>query len=62
MYGVWCQVSGGVTGFRQAWLKKNGEVLEFSTFEEADAHAEHLNEQMNGPHATASFSYEAREL
>lgn len=25
-WGVWCIVSGGVTGFREAWLKSDGKI------------------------------------
>jgi len=41
-YGIWCQVSGGVTGHRQAWLKANGKVQTFATLAEAEAEAERL--------------------
>lgn len=36
-WGVWCSVSGGVTGSRQSWAKSNGEILKFDTEEEAKA-------------------------
>lgn len=27
MWGIWCQVSGGVTGHREAWLKGEGGTI-----------------------------------
>lgn len=58
MFRVWCEVWGGVTGPRQAYLKSNGEISEFSTREEAEKEAARLNEKMNGsPHRIATFRY-----
>lgn len=61
-WGVWCRVSGGVTGTREAWLKSLGVRQEFATKEEAEKEASALNERMNGPYRTASFSYTARPI
>ena len=60
-FGVWCQVSGGVTGHRQAWLKSNGVRVEFATQEEAEVEAERLN-AIPRPHAVATFRYRAMPL
>lgn len=57
MFNIKCRVSGGVTGIREALLKENGVVTRFATLGEAETHAAHLNKQMNGPHATATFCY-----
>jgi len=38
-WGVWCEVWGGVTGSREAWLKSNGARATFATREEAEAEA-----------------------
>ena len=61
-YGVWCEVFGGVTGFRHNWLKSNDEVCKFAEYEEAEEEARLLNMKMNGPNARAYFSYSARLL
>lgn len=57
MYNIHCVVQGGVTGRREALLKSNGEVQVFVKEEVAKAEARRLNEQANGPYATASFRY-----
>jgi hypothetical protein len=60
---IWCVVSGGVTGHREAWYKGGGVggkaevVLEYGTREEAEQVAADLMRSRNGPHATARFSY-----
>jgi len=62
IYGVRCRVSGGVTGTREAWLKRDGQVAEFATHAEAEAEAQRLTTSMNGPYRTADFRYWAEEL
>jgi hypothetical protein len=57
MYIVMCQVSGGMTGTRQAVLKSRDEVLYFGSETEARLEALRLDRKMNGPHATANFRY-----
>jgi hypothetical protein len=58
MYRILCEVSGGMTGYRSAYLKKDGQQVEFTTEAEAEAEAARLNKQMNGnPHRTADFRY-----
>lgn len=61
-FGVWCCVSGGVTGHRTAWLKKHGALVIFADRESAASEAERLNQRMNHRHARAAFLYEPREL
>jgi hypothetical protein len=62
-FGVWCEVYGGVTGHRQAWLKENGAVVMFDTHEEAAERAKKLSDDKNGnPYRTANFEYSAREI
>lgn len=61
-YGVWCTVSGGVTGTRSAWLKENGVVQEFSTLEAANVEAQKMQRSMNNPNAVASFTYVGRAM
>jgi hypothetical protein len=60
-YGVWCAVSGGVTGHRESWMKDNGKRLEFETFEEAKAVATNACANVS-PHSRASFSYVPRSI
>jgi hypothetical protein len=60
IWGVWCEVWGGVTGSREAWLKADGKVATFATKEEADAEARDQNNRTaNNPRA--SFRYSARQ-
>lgn len=61
-FGVWCTVSGGVTGFREGWFKANGEVKAFATMEEANDVAVRLNAGMGSPYSTAKFHYEAMRI
>lgn len=60
-YGVWCVVSGGITGHREAWLKANGEVILFDTADDAEAEAHRLTTMSNTRHSTTDFSYSVRE-
>lgn len=59
---IWCQVSGGVTGYRAMWLKEgDGEEASFTTREEAEREAAKLTERANAnAYRTASFCYTAR--
>lgn len=62
-YGIWCEVSGGVTGHRASWLRVGDQVAEFDTFDEANAEAERLQSHRNAdPHRTALFRYEPMAL
>lgn len=36
LFGVWVTVSGGVTGYREAWLRRDGDVRLFATLGEAE--------------------------
>lgn len=59
MFIVICRVSGGFTGTRESTLKANGQTVYFETEADAKAEALRLTQKMNGPYATASFSYSA---
>jgi hypothetical protein len=61
-FAVWCTVRGGVTGWREAWLKSNGKICYFDTRAKAEAEASRLNRAMNGTHARARFCYSAKEV
>lgn len=62
-YGVWCEVSGGVTGYRSAWLKGKGGAVWRGTESEANRKASSLERESNGnPYRTAAFRYEARPI
>jgi hypothetical protein len=61
-WGVWCQVSGGFTGPREAWLKSNGQRQEFRTQAEAEAEAQRCQADRSTSNASASFRYTARVL
>lgn len=58
-WGVWCEVSGGVTGHREAWLKVNGEEVEYDTQDEAETAAATCRENVRG-NTRATFHYSAR--
>ena len=58
MFWISCTRQGGVCGYANAPLKANGVTRTFATREEAYAVASHLNKEMNGPYATASYHYE----
>lgn len=59
-YRVWCEVWGGVTGSRQAWLKRDGKPVEFASMELAEQEAKRLNET-TASYQRASYRYSARE-
>ena len=59
-FGVWCTVSGGVTGSREAWLKEEGQIW-YGRKAEAEKKATDLMAMM-GKHSAASFSYRAASL
>lgn len=61
-YRIHCVVSGGVTGYRESWLKQGGVIYEVASKAAAITHAAHLNKEANGPHATARFSYTVVEM
>lgn len=60
---VWCEVSGGVTGYNAAALKnKDGSVRYFDTYAEAEAEARRCQEWANlPPRGLACFRYTATE-
>lgn len=58
-WGVWCRVSGGVTGTREAWLKQDGQRF-YGTQEEAEALAADENARPKSPHSFACYRYTAR--
>ena len=61
-FGIWCEVSGGVTGHRAAWLKRDGRVQLFADRGAAARMASDLMARTAGPYATASFRYTVREF
>jgi hypothetical protein len=57
-YKIRCHVSGGVTGTREAWMKKaDGSDETFDTREQAEACANEMNRTMNSIYSTAWFRY-----
>lgn len=61
-WGVWARVSGGYTGTRESWCKRDGELMTFATEAGARAYATELNVRMNHGRSTAQFRYSARPL
>jgi hypothetical protein len=41
-FRIWCEAPSGVTGHRSGWLRHNGDMLLFTTREEAEAQVQHL--------------------
>jgi hypothetical protein len=63
MFRIWCEVSGGVTGTREAWLKSAGNIYETRNREEAESEAKRLRDSIgSNPYRTASFRYSVREV
>lgn len=68
VWGVWCRVSGGITGNREAWLKDGGNAAVLLAESEARAEARRLNVRATRKRSTArsfggrpaEFHYEAR--
>lgn len=57
-YRILCEVSGGVTGYRAAYLKDQGVEQVFDALEQAEAVAGNLNATKNSnPYRTADFRY-----
>lgn len=57
-YRVRCRVQGGVTGTREAFLKKDGVIQEFNSFLDAQRVAEQMDIERNRQvFQTAYFSY-----
>lgn len=52
-YLIEANVTGGVTGTRTAYLKRNGEIWRFTSYEAARQEADRLNREMNAPYSTA---------
>jgi hypothetical protein len=60
-YGIWCEVWGGVTGRRGAWLKVEGQIQVYPTLQEALAIAADIQNRCN-PNGATNYSYQAREF
>lgn len=61
-FGIWCIVSGGVTGSRAAWLRDGDTLVTFETKDAAEGEASRLNQTMNNAFSRASFRYQARGI
>lgn len=55
-YRIFCEVSGGITGYNTAYLKASGKECRF-TKDEAETRASELTARMNKPHSRATFKY-----
>jgi hypothetical protein len=61
-YRILCEVSGGVTGYRNAYLKNGGVEVIFPDKETAETEAARLMKKTNGPYRTADFRYTAEPI
>jgi hypothetical protein len=59
-YGIWCVVSGGVTGYREAWMKDIHKEIWLGTKEEAESKVKKIMDDRRGSFSVASFSYTPR--
>jgi hypothetical protein len=58
-FGIWCvRTGGGLLPHAESWLKTEGRVETFDTFELADRRAREVQRGMSSPH----LRYEARRL
>lgn len=55
-YRIWCEVSGGVTGHQESWLKDNGKIYETNSKVTAQNKAKRLNATM-GKNSSTRFRY-----
>jgi hypothetical protein len=55
-YRIFCEVSGGITGYNSAYLKANGIECRFNK-DDAEIKANELTATMNRPNAKATFKY-----
>ena len=65
MYRIYCKVSGGITGTREAYAKDKTTASgyeEYETFEEANSVAEQRMAEMNTGYSSARFLYRAEEV
>ena len=60
MFGIWCTVTGGVTGTREAWMKEDGKIKLYDTEAEAAERARRLMDVLSTSSA-ARFSYVAKQ-
>ena len=56
-WGVMARVTGGVTGTREAWLKQDGERMEFDSEDEAKQVALQRSEDANSGITATRFHY-----
>ena len=59
-HGIWCEVSGGLTGTRMAWMKDEAGNQWTGTKDEAETKAAELMAKPRG--GMASYRYTALEL
>lgn len=61
LYGIWCVVSGGRTGTREAWHKRGDSIAMWADPAKAQAEADRLNARMNHSLSVATFHYTVKE-
>ncbi|HEY1441373.1 MAG TPA: hypothetical protein VGF65_11155 [Mycobacterium sp.] len=61
IYGIWCEVSGGRTGPREAWLKRDGTIALWTDRDEATSEALRLTRERNHPNKPVRFFYLVQE-
>lgn len=57
-WGVWAVRTGGILGYRAAWLKRGDEVLRYETRREAQGIADSVNARTRSPNVV----YEPRRF
>ena len=61
-YRIWCQVSGGITGSREAYLKENNEIFETDNKVEAMLKASALQTTVRMTDASFNYTVEERDI
>ena len=63
MYKILCEVSGGITGHRTAYLKKRGAEVSFATEAQAQEQANELAKFANdNRYKTANYRYTVEKM
>ena len=63
IYGIWCEVWGGVTGSRSSWLKEHGKIKVFTNRAEAELEAMGWTDRnARNPNRKAEFRYTVRQI
>jgi hypothetical protein len=61
MFRIWCEIVGGAEP-RAGWIHQAGTIVEYRTYEEAEAEAMRLAAKVAGsPYSKATFRYSVKQ-